>query len=108
MARSCPSGFDVRVAEVIALEQQQGLIGACAGIGETIAHVQRGGVASSTKARIRLGRQIQFALAYADKLERKRFEKQTDARPSHRNRKCVAAAEARGRLHTDIAEQSRR
>ena len=28
MARSCPSGFDVRVAEVITLEQQQGWIGA--------------------------------------------------------------------------------
>ena len=60
---------DVRLREIVALEQQPGPVGLRTGVGKAIAHVEGGRVPPLAELGIGLGCKLELALADADEPE---------------------------------------
>ncbi len=72
-------GRDVGFGEVVAFEQEGGLVGLRAGIGEAVAHVEGGRVPAFTELRVGLERQVMLVLADGDEFQAEKGAKSAHA-----------------------------
>ena len=102
-----PAAGDVRLREIVALEQQPGPVGLRTGVGKAIAHVEGGRVPSLAELGIGLGCKLELALADADEPEIVRLDEALHHGSGRRNRKRVGPTQAGDRLpHRDCRAQA--